>query len=459
MTKRAPIHSGRHNKRRTKRSGRDRRLAVCLTVCFGGINSTGMWIGSLAFTGAVSGCSSENTAEIQQVPKRPLRKFRSAARRQQWPQAWQYSDSILTIHQDDPDVIMEVAFVAQKLGETERVAELLEQACRVESFQNGARLQRSTIAMIAVGRLYDATDLLEAAVIKYPARHTTRRWLYDLYLNSGNTEAGQIHGRTLVRQRHFDQQLLLSLDGTEQPIEELESAEEMAQRNPSDKRPLLRSAKSLYQRGEFGKATEVISQIVDQHPSFVPAQGLLGRCLAASGQWESLNRWEQSQKGQLTSKLADYWLAKADAAVARDESLAAIRHYWEAGQLNPSLREPWEKMVALMRDQDVGEPELIAAISDRAVQIRSLQSTKDQFDRLGGISRELAIKIAQHLVQLGRLWEAESWASLATTLPPDEAVDVEKVRNQIVGRLTDQTPWQITSGHQELQKELPRSLR
>lgn len=206
-------------------------------------------------------------------------------------------------------------------------------------------------------------------------------------------------------------------------------------------------------------ANEVLSQIVGLHPEFVPAQVLTGRVLAARGQWNALDLWEQNQVSVRANELADYWLAKADAAHANDSPKEAMGFYWKSGQINPSLAEPWEKLLHLMRDQDVDDPKLTASVAERVEQIRSLYSAKDRFDKLGGISREIAIQIAEILIPLGRLWEAEAWASLATTLPSDETVQVDIVRNRIIRQLDAQTPWQVTAGHRELQRELPQSLR
>ena len=83
----------------------------------------------------------------------------------------------------------------------------------------------------------------------------------------------------------------------------------------------------------------------------------------------------------------------------------------------------------------------------------------ERFDQMGSISRRLATDIAIELEKLGRLWEAEAWASIAMTLPRDDTVDVEGVRAKIVTQLTGQTPWQVTEGRPELQSELPNELQ
>ncbi|QDT06631.1 hypothetical protein K227x_50470 [Rubripirellula lacrimiformis] len=407
----------------------------------------------------IPGCTQQPQPDVRTLPERPLRKLQSAASRQLWPQAWQYADAVLETHGDDADAIAAVAMVAQQLEKPDQVAELLAKACRVESYQNDDRVRQTMIAMVAAGRLYSAIELLEDATQPHPSRHVTRRWLYDLYINAGNTSAAKPHGQTLIRQRQFDQKLLLSINSDTSETRDAGSTTEMARRNPDDNRPLLRRAKMLLDSGANQDASDLLRQIVDQNPDFAPADALLGQTLAIAADRDAFLQWETKPHNDATRSEAGYWIAKGDAAVSAGSLGDGLRYFWQATQRNPDLPDPWSKIRNLMPKMEISDPEFSTAITERIERLRRVQQTMDRFDRMGGISRQLASEIATDLAGLGRLWEAEAWASMATTLPQDKSVDVEKVRTQIIDRLNDQTPWQITDGHRELQPELPPAVQ
>ena len=93
----------------------------------------------------------------------------------------------------------------------------------------------------------------------------------------------------------------------------------------------------------------------------------------------------------------------------------------------------------------------VRAVQQRAAQLARLATLEDRFVRTGKISREIVLQIAEQLVELGRLWEAEAWSAIATTLPEDEAVDVNGFRSKIAKQLNRETAWQILDGHVEFE--------
>ena len=434
-----------HSSNQPSRSGARRKLEMMVLLSF-----------PLTFT---PGCGEKDLPEVRQTPERPLGELRLAMRKQKWSEAWQYSDAVLKAHPDDADAIASVAKVAQHLEKPNEVADLLVKACSVESFSNDGRVRQAMIALVGAGRLYDAIDLLENTIQAVPSRHATRRWLYDLYINSGNRAEALPHGRTLVRQRQFDTKLLLSLGIPPSAKDDLGSTLEIVRRNPDDKRPLLRQANKLLNSGDIEEATKVLQQITDQHPEFEPAQLLHGLALAGSGDIDAYEQWLSEQDVSSLETSVEYWIAKATIAAAEEDSKDALRFYWNASQLNPDLTKPWSSILELTEELAIDAPERLDAISNRLESLQQVRSSMERFDQMGSISRRLATDIAIELEKLGRLWEAEAWASIAMTLPRDDTVDVEGVRANIVAQLTGQTPWQVTEGRPELQSELPNELQ
>ena len=376
--------------------------------------------------------------------------------------AWEFSDDVLKAHPDDSRTITMVARMAHDLGKPDVAAELLVKAARADQFQHEAQVQQAMVAMIGVGRLYDGMAMLEEAVKAQPQQHASRRWLFDFYIGTENRIAAVPHGRYLVRQRKFDVDLLTSLSNTERRTLENTPLAEMITRNPDDKRPLLGAAKSKFDARDFAESLDILRTIVSVHDNYLPAEALLGRVLAASGRFNDLESWSEDQPDAI-QQYTDYWIAVGDWARAKDEHTAAARAYWEATQRDPDVMECWSKLnTALRRSQALqkapptktADETMLDQVERRANLLSKLSQSKHRFERTGNISRETAVEIARTLRELGRLWEAEAWAAIATTLPEDDAVSVDEERQAIVAILREDTPWQLAGGHPELRLDL-----
>lgn len=404
----------------------------------------------------IAGCG-DSKPVAEPPPVRPLRAMNSAIRKGLWQDAWTYRDQVLAEHAESPDAIASVARVAFELGKTEEAADLLAEACRVDSFRDPARVQQAMVAMIGVGQLYEAIEMLQQAVEAQPEQHATRRALFDLAMGSELRLVGVPHGRTLIRARQFDLELLDTLSNAERRSQEFASMEEMISRNPDDKRPLIGKAKYELDQGQSESASKILETIIEHHPDHLPAQSLYARTLAALGQFESLQQWaDEAPEG--IQQYPGYWLALGDWSRWKQDSPSAARAYWEATQLDPDIPEAWSKLATELR-QALPQPSpeeqtLLSAVERRAEMLSALSQQRNRFDRSGRVSRAIVLDIAQKLQQLGRLWEAEAWAAVAPSLPEDDAVDPGKVRASIVAELKPDTPWQLTEGFPELRTRL-----
>lgn len=405
----------------------------------------------VAFGLMLLGCGSEPGPPASTTPtaaERPLRALRAAIREQQWERAWQLSDAVLQEYPEDADVLAKLALVAHENEMPERAAELLVASCRAESFKNQAKVLQTMIAMVRVGRLHDGMVMLEQAVREHPDQHETRRWLYDFYMGTEDREAGLPHGRYLVRQRQFDLELLLTLSNTERRTQDAKPLDEMTSRNPDDKRPLLGVAKTQFDEGRYKEAIATLETITAAHPAYLPAQSMLGRVLASAGDFDRVETWAEQAPANIET-YCGYWIALGDWARGGDQPARAARCYWEATRRDPDVMEAWAKLATTLDQlRTAGEPvdqSVVAAIRSRAERLSKFSQLKNRFDRTGKISRAIAIEIAQLLAELGRLWEAEAWASITLTLPEDESVPAAEVRRQIVSKLDPETAWQTTS--------------
>ncbi|MGB7325510.1 MAG: FG-GAP-like repeat-containing protein [Rubripirellula sp.] len=412
-------------------------------------------------TFCVVGCGGQS--KTQKLPERPLRKMQSLIKRGLYEQAWQISPEVLKIHGDDANVIASIAKLAYEMQKPNESADLLAQACEAEAYANPARVHQTMIAFVGVGRLHDAMQLLETTVEENPDQQKTRRLLFDLTMGTEERLRGLKHGRVLVRQRQFDLELLKALSNTERRTLEAAPLEAMTSRNADDLRPLVGSAKTKFDEGDYQAAIDELKRITQRHPDYVPAQTLLGRSYAASNRLAELESWAASPPPG-TENTPGYWIALGDWARGKDLIQPATRAYWEAARLDPDAMEAWSKLstsIAQLRDLDSDAASSISdeafdAIQRRNALLSKFNQLKSRFERTGSISREIVADIIRILVDLGRLWEAEAWASVAMSLPENDDVPIAELRDSIIRQLTNDTPWQTVTDHPELQLDLTR---
>ena len=233
--------------------------------------------------------------------------------------------------------------------------------------------------------------------------------------------------------------------------------EEVASRNPDDRRPMIGRARIQFDEGDFGGAIDLLREIIEAHPSFVPANALLARSLASAGRFDELQQWAEKPVAGIEQQ-SNYWLALGDWARAKQQVPQAARAYWQATQADADVAESWTKLGVSLKQLVQSGSELpkqtIESVDRRATLLSKFNQQKNRFERTGEISREIATDVAVTLRDLGRLWESEAWAATAMTLPADDAVPVEKTRNQIISLLRNDTPWQTKKQHPEFAIDL-----
>ena len=389
-----------------------------------------------------------NSSEpVSVTVENPLHQMRYDVLNGRMAEAWQYADDVLKKHGDDAEAVALVARVAHANDATARAAELLAKSCELESYASEQRNQQAVVALIGIGQLYEATELLEKVVETQPSQTEPRRLLYDFYVGTENRPLSVEHGRQLVRQRKFDTALLMNLGNTDRRSLDVDPLAEMLTRNPEDKRLSIGNARIQFDRGEIEESISTLKEILKSHPDFVPAQTLLCSAYASSSQFKALEKHVQTCDEDAQS-FAAYWIAMGDWAREKELHDQAARCYWEATRADPDYAVGWVKLNSSLQqmpsEQQPLSPAEQQAIQSRASLLSRFSQQLNRFERSGKISREMAVDIAKSLSDLGRLWEAEAWAANALTLPKDESVPVEKVRGDIVKLLSKSTPWQTT---------------
>ncbi len=127
----------------------------------------------------------------------PLSDIRTAIQNQHWTKADLYSDAVLQRYGEDVEAILLVAQVAHFNHRLEQSADLLLRAVQLENYRNESRVKQCVVALVGVGKLFDAIDLLDEAVRTQPDQLETRRLLFDLCMGSEMRQRGLEHGHYL----------------------------------------------------------------------------------------------------------------------------------------------------------------------------------------------------------------------------------------------------------------------
>ncbi|GAA5508211.1 hypothetical protein Rcae01_03677 [Novipirellula caenicola] len=414
----------------------------------------------LVLCSVLGGCTDAPLADADKFAVDPVAtasaysRFSQAVSEAKWADASQWSSAALIERPDDPDVLFMAAKVAYHNGDLPLSTELMLTACDVTSYGDDNQVQQTVVALLSMGRLYAAIELLENTTGRRPEHHVFRRQLVDFYAMAERPELADPHRRVLIQQRKFDLKLLLDLAAKGPRTLEEDSVQLLVERNPDDLRPLLAKAKRHFDQRRDEDAASLLGRIIARHPDFVPAHLLAISIAARSGDFDAVMRLATQMPEDVDSDVR-YWIALGD--WARDQSLdeVAVRCYWEGTRRDADDSECWLKLqTSLQRvDEQRSTPELIAASSDvqtRARLLNRLDQQRREFLSAQADSQRLAIGIAQTLQQLGRLWECEAWAAIALTLTRDPIESAAEYRNSVVATLRRDMPWQVVQGHPEL---------
>ena len=378
----------------------------------------------------------------------PLQQMRAAMAERDWPRAEQHATHALLLHPDDPDVITDVARVTALCERRRDAAKLLIEAAVKADFQPPSRVTFAVQALIDVGELYDAIELLERTLQRHPERTQLRRMLVGFLGEAQRTERIPPHLTRLIRDRAFDAKLLVATTETSSRRLSSRTAQRLMDRNPDDQRIRLLEAFVLLYRRDAEGAAEVLQAILEAHPDFAPAHAMYGQALAARQQWNEIPTWIRTGPAE-SANYADHWLALGDWCQTSGQPASAVRCFWEATRRDPNQIAAWNRLASAIRhwqredsehEHDISEAQL-AMIARRASRLEGFRERFNQFTARQGVSQRGATEVAARLLELGRTWEAEAWSAVATTLKEETSADLPPLRTKILARLQQDPGW------------------
>ncbi len=394
-----------------------------------------------------SGCDRSGSSDVAPSAAQPtaieataIERMDAAIETGDWARADEFAKQALLLRPDDADLVTRVATVAAFSNRKREAASLLVEAAEIAQYQPASRVQFAVQALIDVGEVYEAIELLEASLRANPGDHAQRRMLVTFLNEIQRTDLTSGHLQTLIAARQFDLPLLLTTTETSSRRLSDATSTRLLDRNPDDHRVRLAEAFVLLYRRDASAAARVLGDILQHHPGFEPAQAMLGRALAADSRWAELQDWI-NDVGPGTRDFADYWRTLGDIASHDAADAEAARAYWEATRRDPNDLVAWERLRQSLQQLGDVDKSTRDAIMAHSSQLLTLRERFNDFTARGSDRQSAATDVAQSLFALGRIWEAEAWSAIATTLVKDPSDELAGLRREITAKLRRESAW------------------
>ena len=401
-----------------------------------------LWI-SITFLG----CNAEKkVAETEKgTIATPVERLLVAMQNEDWELANQCAQEALIISPDDPDLLTYAAKTAAYCNRKSEAAQLLVDAATHADYQPPARVTFAVQALIDVGDLYPAINLLEASLKQNPEAHDQRRSLVGFLCEAQRMDLLPEHLVKLYRARQFDVRLLLAVTETTSRRLSPKTSERLMERNPDDHRVRLAEAFVMMYRHDSQAGAEILEDVLKHHPKFAPAHAMYGQALMAENRLEDISNWLDTATPE-SVRYADYWLTLGDLATRQEEPEQAVRAYWEATRRDPGNNTAWDRLGQVMLQLQANEDSPISAqqvdaVLARSSQMLDLRESFNHFAADGQTNQSKALDVAVALLDLGRVWEAEAWSAAATTLPDGPSTEISAIRKSILTKLAADQSW------------------
>ncbi len=418
----------------------------------------------LTSTLLAAGCSDRSTqpeAVVKSPRLDPIEVMHQAMYRSDWKTADEYTQKALIAKPNDPDLITDVAKVRAMSDRKREAAQLLIEAATMANFQPPSRVDFAVQALIDVGELYSAMDMLERSLQVHPQNAKHRRTLIGFLGEAQRLEKIQPHLHELIRQRQFDFPLLSSVTETSSRRFLASSAKMLMNRNPDDHRVRLGEAIEFFNRHNLDQAETVLKEILAHYPNFAPAHAYLGQVLTQQRKFSEIAQWVAAAPSD-SDAFAEYWLTLGHWALEQQKIPEACNAFWRATQRDPNLGGAWADLSNALRMLQQAKSAVEFEITDavlesidaRIQELLELRRRFYSFSASARTSQHEAAQVAQSLMNLGRNWEAEAWAAAATTLTTHPADNLIALRSEILERIKQDASWQSQVDQLALQMNL-----
>ncbi len=347
--------------------------------------------------------------------------------------------SYLLQNPQDPAAVELSGDLASSNSQTDEAIDQYTLAVELAETASEPLLNKLAMELMKANRAMESMETLVSRVEKYPNHLQARYDLIGLSAMLGFPELAVPSSRWLMQHGKSSTEVLQVLADPQRTQADGDLCNKMLDRYPKDQRLLFGLAKMDASSMKWEQVAEKLSKVLESHPDFVPAHSLYGVALIELNRFEEIPQWHKTTPAG-AEQTPMHWLVAGAWAEQIQEHPQAAKCYWEGVKLD-----------------DGGHPELLPALARALRQIQRDTEAKvvgEQIEKRAVLrdaltthfireasSQQAAMEVAKALVSMGRIWEAEAWGRLATTLKNFPLKDLREQYTAIRSRLTADTPW------------------
>lgn len=366
----------------------------------------------------------------------------SAMSRRQWDVAEQSLKQVLLIDPDNAKALELSADVAVERGEAFNASVIYEAVIDAQGeASDRVLLDKWAKSLLRSGRPYDYIGALQTITDRFPADRESRYDLAGIATAAGVPELAVPILRWLLERGESDADSLMVLADPARVRPDVESCKKMLSLSGEDRRAEYGLARLEAMDEEWQAVENRLSPIVEQFPEFVEAYALYGQALFELNEHEKLDAWYAKAPPQ-ASESSLYWLTLGRWEQSRGQHQNAAIAFWESMK-SDAVIYPEALPLLLASLTQLNRTEDIDAVSGLMIKYTSLRDAMVLHIERATQSQAACMQVADAMLDLGRIWEAEAWARLAVSLPNDKLPDLRERYLTIRKQLSEQTPWQL----------------
>lgn len=347
---------------------------------------------------------------------------------------------------DDPHALELSADVASHRGDYASADTLYHSAIRSRGKEADRNLlDKWSKCLIRAGRPYDAIDALQELGERFPGDVQSRYDLAGLAAACGVPEEAVPAMRWLVQRGQSDPESLLLLADPARVEPDAETCQKFLAISGESRRPEFGLAKLDALHQKWAAVATRLEPVVKQSPQFAPAYALYGQALLELEKRDQLIAW-RAMVPESALASAHYWIVVGRWEQTQGHHEQAARAFWESLQRD-STSHPEMLAQLLVSLHQLGRTEDAGQVTKLIVKHTELRDAiKIHLERLGE-SQAACMRVANAMMDMGRIWEAEGWARVAVSLPREKLPDLRARYMAIRNELSVQTPWQLPAGN------------
>ncbi|OYP36965.1 hypothetical protein CGZ80_06270 [Rhodopirellula sp. MGV] len=329
--------------------------------------------------------------------------------------------------------------IAAGLGKLDASVEMYQTALEMTKSANLGLLDKLTKRLVQMGRVFDATDALQSFVDRFPDEPQSRFDLVGLVTMIGLPERAVPSLRWLARRGMGDPDSLLVLANPLRVEPDIDWCQELLREPNADVRLEYSLARFDAIKQDWDSVLKRTRGVLDSRPGEAAAYVLYGRALIATGKLDQIPDWNR-QAPSSVQRDPEYWCVIGNWAFETGQQSLAATSFFNVQGLAPTMYPAelamlHQSLIQLDRAEDA---DVVAAQVVR--QGKLLDAVKTHLERKAN-SHAAAMAVADAMIDLGRVWEAEAWARVAVSLPGGKSPNNIQHYQNIRSQLTSSTPW------------------